>query len=102
MAARYGGEEFSIILPDTHLNAGVIVGNALRKSVACKDVVNRSTGETLASITMSVGVAEYAEGEELEELIERADAALYTAKHNGRNQVAAAPTPGKKQTREAS
>jgi diguanylate cyclase len=96
IAARYGGEEFAIILPDTPLNAGVTVGNALRKAVETKDVVNRNTGEKLGRITMSVGVAEYLSGEDLTELIERADAALYTAKHNGRNQVAAAPTPSKK------
>lgn len=96
IAARYGGEEFSIILPETPLSAGVTVGNALRKAVATKDVVNRNTGEKLGRITMSVGVAEFVPGENIGELIERADAALYTAKQNGRNQVAAAPTPAKK------
>ncbi len=99
LVARYGGEEFCIILPDTPLKAGVIVGEALRKAVASKDVVNRNTGEVLSRITMSVGVAEWTDGEDVEELIERADAALYTAKHNGRNQVAAAPTPGRKQAK---
>lgn len=99
VTARYGGEEFGIILPETNLNAGVVVGNALRKSIASKDVINRTTGEKLARITISVGVAEYAPGEDLHELIERADAALYTAKHNGRNQVAAAPTPNRRTPR---
>lgn len=100
VAARYGGEEFAIILPDTGLQAAVTVGNALRKAVATKDVVNRNTGDKLGRITMSVGCAEFTPGENLQDLIERADAALYTAKHNGRNQVAAAPTPGKKQNKE--
>ena len=100
VAARYGGEEFGIILPDTNLQAAVTVGNALRKAVATKDVVNRNTGDKLGRITMSVGCAEFSPGENLQDLIERADAALYTAKHNGRNQVAAAPTPGKKQQKE--
>ena len=95
IAARYGGEEFAIILPETTLSAGVAVGNSLRKAVATKDVINRSTGEKLGRITMSVGVAEFPPGERTEDLIERADAALYTAKHNGRNQVAAAPTSTK-------
>lgn len=95
IAARYGGEEFAIILPETTLSAGVAVGNSLRKAVATKDVINRSTGEKLGRITMSVGVAEFTPGERTEDLIERADAALYTAKHNGRNQVAAAPTSTK-------
>ncbi len=96
VAARYGGEEFAILLPQTELKAGVTVAENLRKAVASKDVINRNTGERLSRITMSVGVAERYNGEPVEELIERADAALYTAKHNGRNQVAAAPTPGKK------
>ena len=93
IAARYGGEEFVIILPDTELASGVAVANNLRKIVANKDVVNRSTGQRLARITMSVGVAQFSGVENVEELISRADAALYTAKHNGRNQVAGAPTP---------
>ena len=101
VAARYGGEEFAIVLPETPLKAAVTVGNALRRAVASKDVVNRNSGDKLGSITMSVGAAEYAGNEDVSELIARADAALYTAKHNGRNQVAAAPTPGKKQVKEA-
>lgn len=90
-AARYGGEEFAIILPDTDLAGAVIVGNALRKAVASKDVINRSTGKVLGRITMSVGVAEYGGDKTVEDLIERADGALYAAKHNGRNQVSTAP-----------
>lgn len=93
MATRYGGEEFTILLPDTNLDAGIAVADSLRKALANKEIVNRSNGELLGRITMSVGVAQYYSGEKMDELIERADAALYTAKHNGRNQVAAAPTP---------
>jgi diguanylate cyclase len=92
-ASRYGGEEFAIILPQSNMTAGVAVGNSLRRAVASKDLVNRNTSEKLGQVTMSVGVAEYVNGESGEELIERADSALYTAKHNGRNQVAAAPGP---------
>lgn len=91
IAARYGGEEFAIVLPDTDLSGAVIVGNALRKAVAGKDVINRSTGKVLGRITLSVGVAEFTGEKTAEELIARADEALYAAKHNGRNQVAAAP-----------
>lgn len=92
-AARYGGEEFAIILPETNLIGGVKVGDMLRQAVANKDIVNRATGEKLGNITLSGGVAEFKSSENEEELISRADAALYTAKHNGRNQIAAAPTP---------
>ncbi|MFN3700631.1 MAG: GGDEF domain-containing protein [Alphaproteobacteria bacterium] len=94
--ARYGGEEFVVILPDTPLQAALKVGDILRKAVAAKDVINRATGEKLGRITLSGGVAEFVSGESIEDLIARADAALYTAKHNGRNQVAAAPVPRKR------
>lgn len=93
IASRYGGEEFAILLPETNLNGGVIVGDNLRKTLATKEIVNRASGENLGKITMSVGAAQFYPDEDIESLIERADAALYTAKHNGRNQVAAAPTP---------
>lgn len=93
IAARYGGEEFVIILPETNLDHGIAVAESLRKALANKEVINRSNGELLGRITMSVGVAQFYVDESVEDLIERADAALYTAKHNGRNQVAAAPTP---------
>lgn len=91
-AARYGGEEFAIILPDTPLSSGIVVGDALRKSVEKREVINRTNNQNLGQITLSVGVAEYRPGEEKEDLIERADSALYTAKQNGRNQVAAEHT----------
>ena len=98
IAARYGGEEFVIILPETNLDHGIVVAESLRKALANKEVINRSTGDLLGRITMSVGVAQYYPQENIEQLIERADAALYTAKHNGRNQVAATPTPHERLT----
>lgn len=89
-AARYGGEEFAILLPETPKEGAVAVGNSLRKALANKDVVNRTTGDVLGRITMSIGVAEFELGLSVEDLIERADKALYEAKNAGRNQVIAA------------
>jgi len=86
-AARYGGEEFAIILPNTPLENAVRVAEVLRRAVASKEVVNRTNQEKLGQITISVGAAQYRADESLETLIERADAALYRAKQNGRNRV---------------
>ena len=99
IVTRYGGEEFAIILPDTNLIAAEKVCDNLRKAVASKDVVNRSTGDVLARITLSGGVAQYYPDETIDALIERADGALYTAKSNGRNQVVAAIAPGQKRAK---
>jgi diguanylate cyclase len=93
-AARYGGEEFVIILPETELTHAVAVANNLRKHVSAKEIINRNSGDKLGRITLSVGVTEFSGDETAEEVIERADSALYTAKHGGRNQVAAAQTTG--------
>lgn len=86
-AARYGGEEFAVILPATPADAGMKLGDQIRRSVQTKKVIKRSTGATLGTITMSLGVAELRPGEDASLLIERADAALYAAKRAGRNCV---------------
>ncbi len=93
MAARYGGEEFAIILPGTNVNAARAVAENLRKAVEKKEVINRSTGDHLGQITVSLGVAQFYGNEEVEGLIKRADMALYSSKHKGRNQVSVAKTP---------
>ncbi|MFK7839243.1 MAG: GGDEF domain-containing protein [Bdellovibrionales bacterium] len=90
VVARYGGEEFSVILPETDLQGAIKVGDYLRKAVASKEIVNRASGTKLGRITLSGGAAEFATPESVDDLIERADSALYTAKHNGRNQISAA------------
>ena len=96
VAARYGGEEFALILPQTNLQGGIKVADSLRAVVQGKELINRNSGDTLGRVTLSGGVAQYVQGEDIENLIERSDSALYTAKHNGRNQIAAAPAPGQK------
>jgi len=88
-AARFGGEEFAIILPRTGLSDAVKVADRIRNDVANRELVKRSTGETVGRITLSLGVALYTPGEPLEELIQRADVALYNAKRAGRNKVMA-------------
>lgn len=87
LPARYGGEEFAVLLPETLASAADIVANALRKTVSEKEIINRTTGERLGRITLSIGAAQLMRNEKPSSLIERADYALYIAKHQGRNRV---------------
>ncbi|MPZ38102.1 MAG: diguanylate cyclase [Rhizobiales bacterium] len=87
IAARYGGEEFAIVMPHTALSSAIIVADHIRRSVTAKELMKRSTGEHLGRVTISVGVAALRADDTPQALIERADACLYAAKRNGRNQV---------------
>ena len=59
----------------------------IRANLAKRNIVKRQTGETIGAITLSVGVASYEFGESINELVKRADAALYGAKGASRNRV---------------
>jgi diguanylate cyclase len=86
-ASRYGGEEFAVLLRGTGLDAATRVADQIRQTVETKKLVKKSTGDVLGTITISIGVAEFAPGETVEAVISRADACLYGAKQNGRNLV---------------
>jgi diguanylate cyclase (GGDEF)-like protein len=83
--ARYGGEEFAVILPETILKDACIVAERIRKSI---DSLRIKHDETLIHFTMSFGIAALPSNEGIasDELIKRADSALYVAKKQGRNQ----------------
>jgi diguanylate cyclase len=85
--ARYGGEEFVILLPQTRLEDAQKVGDLLRSCLATKRVRKRNSNETLGTVTVSIGATLYYPGEELDEFVGRADAAMYKAKDAGRNRV---------------
>ena len=90
VVARYGGEEFAIIFPDTPGRSARDAANRLRELVESRVFSPAQLGRTL-HITLSVGIAIYPrDGMTPAELIARADAALYFAKKNGKNQVAVA------------
>ncbi|MEW8030333.1 MAG: GGDEF domain-containing protein [Candidatus Thiodiazotropha sp.] len=86
---RYGGEEFVVVLNDTNIAGAQLLAKRIRRNVenlrikSLKDI----------RITLSVGVSAMAEQDSPESLFERADAALYQAKQNGRNQVYTAEMP---------
>lgn len=94
LAARYGGEEFAVLLPQTKLQSAITVANQIRESLSSKELIKKTTGENLGTITMSFGVSRYRFGEDIESFISRADTCLYAAKHAGRDQVKCETDPG--------
>jgi two-component system cell cycle response regulator len=83
---RYGGEEFVIVFPETNVEEAGAVAERLRAAVAANPI---QVGEHALDVTVSIGVAAYSPGHNVERMVERADAALYTAKQDGRNRVRA-------------
>ncbi|MDZ5647562.1 GGDEF domain-containing protein [Nitrospirillum sp. BR 11828] len=88
-AARFGGEEFAIVMPECTLDEALAFAEQTRATIANRRIVKRTSGAPIGNITLSVGVALYELGESLGRFIQRADEALYVAKHEGRNQVRA-------------
>ena len=85
-AARLGGDEFVILQPDVHdVGAAVAVANKVRAAVAHPIHIGRDE----RVVTVSIGVAVGSSGIETRELLNNADVALYRAKTDGRDQVAA-------------
>ncbi len=87
IAARFGGEEFILIFPGTQADAALEAAERVRAAVARETF---AWPEGALSVTVSVGVAEALPGDDVEDLLGRADAALYEAKASGRNQVVGA------------
>jgi len=80
--ARYGGEEFIILTPETNLSGALIHAERLRNDI------EKFNFDTIGHITSSFGATEFiAETDTVEDLLDRADKALYIAKELGRNRV---------------
>lgn len=86
-AARYGGEEFAILLPKAKLGHAIELADQIRKVISERIIKNKNTGANFGRITMSFGVASINAQMNGEDLIQKADSALYLAKANGRNMV---------------
>ena len=92
VAARMGGEEFNLILPGIDSAGGLVAAERIRKAIGGVEL------EKIGHITASIGVATYLEhSDDLDELLELADHAMYESKRRGRNRVTLA-----EQTKETS
>lgn len=81
---RYGGEEFVAVLAHTELSKAKLVAERIRRAVADRPIVVE--GGAL-SITVSLGIAGYADRDQAKQLFDKADEALYAAKRAGRNRA---------------
>ena len=90
-AARYGGEEFAMIFPGEATAEVLQTLEDIREEISSRSLKRRSTNDDLGAITVSAGVAELVAGESADNLIGRADEALYASKRTGRNKVTMAP-----------
>jgi diguanylate cyclase (GGDEF)-like protein len=81
--ARFGGEEFVVVLPDTSLATAMEIGERIRKGVAQLPLLSKPRVQA----TVSIGVAAMEQELSIMELFAAADAAVYLAKNEGRNQV---------------
>ena len=86
-AARYGGEEFAMIFSGEAAGSVERTLKQVLDEIASRRLRRRSSNEDLGTVTVSAGFAARTPGESPAALVDRADAALYTSKRNGRNRV---------------
>jgi diguanylate cyclase (GGDEF)-like protein len=83
---RFGGDEFAILLPEVDEEAAMTIADRVRQTV-CGDTGDSDDSLIQIPVKISMGVAEHRQGSSLSSLLRAADAALYRAKHAGRNVV---------------
>lgn len=81
---RYGGEEFLLVFPETALDQTMKIAERIRAAVSDAEF---DIGDKKIALTISIGATAFVKGEDLEQLLGRADRALYDAKQAGRNRV---------------
>lgn len=87
--ARYGGEEFVLLLPNVNLDQISVCCERLREAFAAAEPL----GLSLGGLSLSIGMTRLQRGDNLDLALQRADQALYRAKHNGRNRCEASWEP---------
>ena len=93
LAARYGGEEFVIILKKMSMEEAQQVAERIRERIESLEFIYTEKGTNkIVKTTISIGISRYNSARDFvpEDLIKRADVALYEAKESGRNRVAIA------------
>lgn len=81
-AARMGGEEFNVILPGVEAQGAIVAAERIRKALEDEEL------DTIGHITASIGVATFLEhSDNIDDILELTDQAMYTSKRNGRNRV---------------
>ena len=89
IAARYGGEEFAVILAETDKKGAIVVAENIRRAIEGLRFSDEE-GDATHNVTVSIGVSSYpADTKEVNDLVKKADDALYTAKREGKNRVCA-------------
>jgi len=87
IAARYGGEEFVLLTPETSKEDAALLGEKLRAAIEAATFPGAHS-QPLGRVTISAGIASYPDdGATDNEVLEKADGALYQAKNTGRNRV---------------
>ena len=89
LSARLGGDEFVALMPETNIDGAIVLGERLLSRLAARPL---TALDQAISATLSIGVASADGAQSLEELLARADAALYRSKNEGRNRVTEADT----------
>jgi diguanylate cyclase (GGDEF)-like protein len=94
LLARYGGDEFALVLPETPMTEGIIVAERVRRRVD-ERLFRMPDSHQVLRATVSIGLATYPDDSgDKKDLVDKADAALYRAKHGGKNAVVSTSESG--------
>lgn len=85
--ARHGGEEFVVVLENRTAQEAFEVLDGARQTLATRKLVNRESEQEIGQVTFSAGIADFDPREGNRQVLRNADAALYAAKHGGRNRI---------------